>query len=154
MLSRLQLVSEEGGQNVTLMERMYDADNSDDRGKFHRPLFAVADAIWSPDGAYIAMNFVDGVGNRCPYIAKVNGTEFRKLPDCEADDLPRYWSEDGEWLITWSERESRLYAYSVAGSRRVPLETLGKIRLLDQRYHPWRVLDLPTCRTADFWSCQ
>lgn len=152
--SRLHLIFEDSWQSATIIEKFYDADTSGDRGIFRRPLFAIADAIWSPNGDRIAVSFVDEIGNRCPYIANANGTEFRKLPNCEADDLPRYWSENGEWLITWSERESRLYAYSVAGSRRVPLETLGKIPLWDQRYYPWRVTYAPMCKSGDFWSCK
>jgi len=153
VLSRLQWVAAEGGRAVTLLEREYDANIEGARGKFQYPVFAVSDALWSPGGDYLALNLLEG-GNRCPYLFKPNGGELGKLPNCEADDLPRFWSENGEWLITWSEREARLYAYSLTSGNRVPFDTLGKLRVLDQRYHPWRVTDAPLCEGMDFWSCQ
>ena len=77
-----------------------------------------------------------------------------EVEHCERDDHPRFWSVDSKWIIAWSERGLNLYAYEVDGTRRVPLEQLGKIQVYDERYWPWRVTDSPVCKAADFWSCE
>jgi hypothetical protein len=94
-------------------------------------------------------------GNRCPFVGNSDATGLGKLKDCEADDHPRFWSVDGKWLVAWSERGLGLFAYEVDGSRRVALEKLGGIRLYDQRYFPWRIVDKPVCKgDQGFWSCE
>ncbi len=112
-------------------------------------------AIWSPDQQRIAIWLQDSLGNGCPFLLNRDGTRMTKLPACERDDYPRYWSVDGKWIVAWSERDHRkLYAYEVDGNRRMPLEQLGKIQVYDQRYWPWRVTDTPVCKGASFWECE
>jgi WD40 repeat protein len=119
------------------------------------PQVSYTDAIWSPDGSRIAVSYKQADGNRCPFIGNSSAAGLRKLDNCEADDHPRFWSIDGKWLITWSEREPKLYAYEVNGSRRVAFEQLGKLQIYDQRYFPWKVIDQPVCKgDTGFWSCQ
>ncbi|MCL5952605.1 MAG: hypothetical protein M1132_12950 [Chloroflexi bacterium] len=47
-----------------------------------------------------------------------------------------------------------LSALEVDGTRRVPLEQLGKIQVYDERYWPWKVTDSPVCKGASFWDCE
>ena len=119
------------------------------------PQVTYTDAIWAPDGNRMAVLYKQADSNRCPFIGYSNATGLRKLNNCEADDHPRFWSVDGKWLITWSEREPKLYAYEIDGSRRVALDQLGRLQVYDERYFPWRVTDQPTCKgDTGFWSCQ
>jgi serine/threonine protein kinase len=119
------------------------------------PQVNYTDALWSPDGRRLVVLYKQADGNRCPFIGNADATGLRKLTNCEADDHPRFWSVDGKWVITWSEREPQLYAYEVDGNRRVALDQLGKLQVYDQRYFPWRVTDQPICKgDTGFWSCQ
>ncbi len=116
---------------------------------------AISDALWSPDGQRVAMSYIDEVGNRCPFVMNIDRSGLRKLPSCEADDHPRYWSVDGKWVVVWSERSPNLYAYEVDGSRRVPLSQLGNLPVYDERYSPWRVVDSRVCKGGpSFWNCE
>ena len=111
------------------------------------------DAIWSPDGQRIAALFKQFDGAQCPVTMNANGTGRAKLFNCEADDHPRFWSADGKWIVVWSDRGLKFYAYDVANTQRVPLEQLGKIKLYDERYWPWQVIETPVCVGASFWDC-
>ncbi len=120
-----------------------------------QPQISYSDAIWSPDGKSMAVLYKQADGNRCPFIGNSDAAGLRKLKDCEADDHPRFWSVDGKWLITWSERSPKLFAYDLEGGRRLPLEQLGRIQVYDERYFPWRVTDHPVCKgETGFWSCE
>ena len=83
-----------------------------------------------------------------------DGTELRRLDNCEGYDHPQFWSVDGKWIIVRSTHGLDLYAYDVNGGQRVPLAHVGKIKMYDQRYYPWRVIDSPVCVANDFWSCE
>lgn len=128
---------------------------------------AFREAIWSPDEKRIAALYRYSDGNQCPVVLNANGLGLAKLPNCEMDDHPRFWSVDGKWIIMWSDRDLKLYAYEVDGNQRVPLQQLGKIQLYDQRYWPWRVVDAPwrmgddgtmidspSCKAPTFWNCE
>jgi hypothetical protein len=115
----------------------------------------ISDAIYSPDGQSIAASAREQDGNRCPIIMRPDGTGIRRLPNCEADDHPRYWSVDGKWIVAWSESSPAFYAYEANGTRRVPLAQLGKMMVYDERYFPWRQTDTPICKgVPSFWSCE
>jgi len=118
------------------------------------PQITYSDVVWSPDVKRLAMLHKQADGNRCPFVGNPDATGLRKLKDCEADDHPRFWSVDGKWLVTWSDRGLKLFAYEVDGGRRVALEELGGIRMYDQRYFPWRIVDKPACKDSNFWSCE
>ncbi len=156
VVSRLQTIRSDGNIGLAIAEREFDSKIVSDSygyGSGHPP-FAISDAIPSPDGQRIAMSYTAQNGERCPFVMNSNGSGLRKLPSCEADDHPRYWSTDGKWIVVWSERGLRLYAHEVDGNRRLPLEQLGKISVYDQRYWPWRVTDSPACKDASFWECE
>lgn len=146
-VGRLQAMDRAGSNRQVITSRIvqYQA--------FNKVNLALRDAIWSPDGKRIAFFDILPDGNRCPFLINPDGTKFRKLNLCEADDHPRFWSVDGKWVIAWSERGG-LYAYDVDGSRRVPLAELGGIPVYDQRYYPWRITDAPACSANHFWACE
>jgi hypothetical protein len=118
------------------------------------PQITYSDVVWAPDAKRIALLYKQADGNRCPFVGNPDVTGLRKLKDCEADDHPRFWSTDGKWLITWSERGLKFFAYEVDGGRRVALEELGDVKLYDQRYFPWRTINKPVCKDSNFWSCE
>jgi Tol biopolymer transport system component len=110
------------------------------------------DAIWSPNGQSIGF-LREEFGNSCAFVMRPNGAELRKLGACEANDDPRYWSVDEKWLVVRAQRGG-LYALDVNGNQRVSLGQLGRIQLYDERYYPWKLVDQPVCKGADFWSCE
>ncbi len=118
------------------------------------PQIAYSDAIWAPDGKRLAVSYKQADGNRCPFVGYADLSGLRKLKDCEADDHPRFWSVDGKWMITWSDRGLKFYAYEVDGGRRLALSELGGIKIYDQRYYPWRTVDHATCKDSNFWACE
>jgi len=112
------------------------------------------DAIYSPDEQKIAALYRFSDGNQCPVLLNAAGGGLAKLNNCELDDHPRFWSVDGKWIIVWSDRELKFYAYEVNGSQRVPLTQLGIVQMYDQRYWPWKIVDAPICKGGNFWDCE
>lgn len=115
---------------------------------------AFREAIWSPDEKRIAALYRFPDANQCIVIFNSNGQGLTKLPNCELDDHPRFWSIDGKWMIAWSDRDLKLYVYEVDGNQRIPLQQLGKLQVYDQRYWPWRIVDTPSCKGGSFWNCE
>lgn len=114
------------------------------------------DAIWSPDMQNIALLYTNpDTAQGCPAVISADGSGMRNLSsNCEADDHPRYWSDDGNWVIVWSDRSSSFFAYNTKEPKRVTLADLGAIRMYDERYFPWRVITQPICSAKSFWNCE
>jgi Tol biopolymer transport system component len=126
----------------------------------------VGNAIWSPNGRQIALWLQDETDDAV-YLLDFEGNgpldasslqdsgALRRLETSVSGEWPRYWSEDGDWIITIAGDE-KLYALDVAGKRRVPLAELGPIEIFDQRHYPWRTTQEPVCTKADrsWWRCR
>jgi hypothetical protein len=71
-----------------------------------------------------------------------------------ATDIPRFWSVDGNWVIAVStETGHDVFALEVNGNKRVPVSSLGGIKVYDQRFYPWKVIDAPTqCPSHEYFS--
>lgn len=107
-------------------------------------------ALWSPDGTRIAMFLYDWPNNGV-FVMNANGAGLERLDNSIPGEWPRYWSVDGQWIITIHD-DGQLYALEVDGQRRVPFSTLENVRLFDQRRYPWGVVRNPHCtQTKDSW---
>jgi hypothetical protein len=71
-----------------------------------------------------------------------------------ATDIPRFWSLDGNWVIVVSnETGHKVFALEVNGKRREPVEKMGRIQVVDQRFYPWKIMDAPTnCPSHEYFS--
>ena len=119
------------------------------------------EAIWSPDGKKILVRELVEL-NALILRNASDGQNPQNLPSsppeltpASATDIPRFWSVDGQWIIVIStESGNAAYALEVNGKRRVPVSTLGKIKVYDQRFYPWQVMDAPTtCRSFEYFNC-
>ncbi len=125
--------------------------------------FAIQLALWSPDGHRIAFqrnysasyqrNNVSEVGL---YLVNADGSGLRRVLASEVADNLLYWSTDGRWLATRSSTDNTLYVVEVDGERRLPLTQIAGLQFYDERYSPWRVLDLGKCRPPGYFfaDCQ
>ncbi len=119
------------------------------------------DAIWSPDGKKIAVRYRWGA-NWGIWLMNPDGSDFTRLASSHIEDWPRYWSEDGSWIIAVSATNNQLYGLAVEKEERVAFDTLKGTRLFDQRHYPWKVIEDPVCTLSGtwyldrgaFWSCQ
>ncbi|MBI5305454.1 MAG: PD40 domain-containing protein [Chloroflexi bacterium] len=119
------------------------------------------EALWSPDGKKIlARELVEQSGLVLRNAS--DGQAPQSLPSSpleqtrtSATDIPRFWSVDGQWVIAIStESGNAAYALEVNGKRRVPVSTLGKIQVYDQRFYPWKVMDAPiNCKSFEYFNC-
>ncbi|MEW5718501.1 MAG: hypothetical protein AB1817_07745, partial [Chloroflexota bacterium] len=77
-----------------------------------------------------------------------------RLIRSEATDIPRFWSADGNWVIAVSSDPGHtVFALEVNGQRRVPVSNLGNLKVYDQRFYPWKVIDAPTaCPSHEYFS--
>ncbi len=124
------------------------------------------DAIWSPRGDRIAVRYERG-GDYGIWLMNLDGSGFKRLDKSEAGDWPRYWSEDGVYVIAVSSADSQLYAVAVERPERRPYREMGIVPVIDQRFYPWSVPygNIPTAPRCflpvdwhrlggAYWSCQ
>ena len=110
----------------------------------------LGNALWSPDGTRIAMFLYDWPNNGV-FVMNADGSGLKRLDNSIPGEWPRYWSVDGQWIVTIHD-DGQLYAVEVDGQRRVPFSTLENVRLFDERLYPWRVVRNPRCtQTRDSW---
>lgn len=114
----------------------------------------MGNALWAPDGNSIALYLQQGTESGV-YTLNADGTGLERLQHSEPGEWPRYWSVDGEWLVTIAQ-DGRLYALEVRGARRMPLEALGQFDLFDERYEPWRTITSARCDAIEesWWKCK
>ncbi len=114
----------------------------------------LGNALWSPDGKTIALWLLDGPDDGV-FLLEADGTGLRRLDHSVPGEWPRYWSVDGDWIITIAG-DNLLYALEVEGTRRLPLSEPGVGKLYDERFHPWKIVDEPRCekRTRSWWACK
>jgi len=118
------------------------------------------DALWSPDGSELALVHKPDPVNQCAFIVNADGTNIRRLNQCEADDRPRFWSKDGRWVIVYRERDRALFALEAHGNTRLPIEQLSGVTFYDERYFPWKETSGVACDDnwrnplEIFWHCQ
>jgi hypothetical protein len=114
----------------------------------------MGNALWSPDGEQIALYLQQGQESGV-HTMKADGTGLARLPNSEPGEWPRYWTVDGEWIVAITE-DGSLYALQVEGDGRLPLDQLSDAKIYDQRYQPWRILDLARCGEIEesWWKCK
>lgn len=119
------------------------------------------EAIWSPDGKKILVRELVELNSLVLRNAS-DGQDSQNLPSsppelsrASATDIPRFWSVDGQWIIAIStESGNTAFALEVNGKRRVPVSSLGAIKVYDERFYPWQVMDAPTtCRSFEYFNC-
>lgn len=119
------------------------------------------EAIWSPDGKKILVRELVELNSLVLRNAS-DGQDSQNLPSSppeltsvSATDIPRFWSVDGQWVIAIStESGNTAFALEVNGKRRVPVSSLGAIKVYDERFYPWKVMDAPTtCRSFEYFNC-
>ena len=118
------------------------------------------ETLWAPDAKKIVVRELsdviglnlrnaDGQGVQTLVSSPLVGT--RAL----ATDFPRFWSVDGAWILVVSADTGHTkYSLEVNGTRRMPVSSLGGIKVYDERYYPWKVMDAPTtCRSFEYFNC-
>jgi hypothetical protein len=111
---------------------------------------AYRDAIWSVDGKKIAVRYQYG-SDFGIWLFNADGTGKQRLASSAIGDWPRFWSEDGHWVIGVSSQDNRLYAEAIDQNKRVPFEAIKGIRMFDQRYFPWRITQDMICNVSGEW---
>ena len=114
----------------------------------------LGNALWAPEGDRIVLFLVDGPNNGV-YFLNTDGSGLRRLDHSVPGEWPRYWSVDGNWIVT-VDGAGQLHALEADGNRRVPLASLGELPIHDQRYTPWRGRGEPRCdqREDSWWKCR
>lgn len=114
----------------------------------------IGNAIWSPDSSWIAFFLIDEANNGV-YRINADGSGQQRLQHSVPGEWPRYWSQDGQWIVTITG-DQQLWALEANGSRRVPLSSLGELPLYDLRYYKWRSVAQPKCtvQADSWWKCQ
>lgn len=112
--------------------------------------YAYRDAIWSPDGAHVAVRYQYG-GDFGIWLANADGTNCKRLPSSDIGDWPRFWSVDGRWVIGISSSDGSMYGESIDSTERVPFTKIEGVQVYDQRYFPWRITDNPKCSVTGTW---
>lgn len=123
--------------------------------------FAYRDAIWSPDGKRVAVRYQYG-SDFGIWLFNADGTGKQRLASSSIGDWPRFWSVDGRWVIGVSSSDNVLYAEEIDGTQRVPFAQIKGIKMYDERYYPWRVIQNPVCSVTGawfytggaFWDCE
>lgn len=88
------------------------------------PARTIAEAKWSPTGAWVAWVARSGVTRqRDVFIARADGSEMRNLSANPADDYDISWAPDGSLLAFTSTRAggTRLYVYDFDNTRLWPV---------------------------------
>jgi Tol biopolymer transport system component len=114
----------------------------------------LGNALWSPDGDKIIFAFHDGSDDGVWEISPEGGV-YRRLDSSVPGEWPRYWSQDGQWLITVAG-DGMLYALDTQGNLRVPFSSMAPTPILDPRYGPWRGRAEPRCEQQEdsWWKCK
>lgn len=112
--------------------------------------YAYRDAIWSPDGARIAVRF-QSKSEFGIWVGNADGTDLKRLVSSDIGDWPRYWSVDGRWVVGVSSRDGTMYGVSVQADERVPFAKIKGIQMYNERYFPWRITDDPKCNVSGAW---
>lgn len=111
---------------------------------------AYRDAIWSADGAKIAVRY-QYQSDFGIWLFDPDGTGGHRLQSSAIGDWPRFVSVDKRWVIGVSSQDNQLYAESLTDGEHVAFEKIKGIRMYDQRYFPWRITLDMVCDVSGAW---
>jgi dipeptidyl aminopeptidase/acylaminoacyl peptidase len=172
--TQILLSSDRSGQRVLMMLNPITRQLKDVRVERVSGDLGPQEALWSPDGKQIFLHSVTRVNSAATMALLTLDGAFLRIVDRRLDqeDIPLYWSVDGNWIIAVAAMVTpgpgnsvyEVYAEEVASlsnTKRMKIpdwqrfqKSIGASDLIyDQRYWPWKTRSAPiTCPSRRYFA--